>query len=1154
MLSSFVHLRARSTYSLLEGAIRIKPLAELAVKYQMPALALTDSDNMFASLDFSLTASGIGVQPIIGCILSMSAMDAGDSRHASKTPADQLLLLAKDNTGYHNLVKLCSKAHLEPAGGSGPLLSYESLTGKTEGLIALTCGPNGAIGKRLLNGHSEKAREALDQFREWFPGRLYIELMRHGLEAEQRTEAGFIELAFAAGVPLVATNDIHFTDEDMYVAHDALLCIKDGQYVTQGDRHRLTPEHRFKSPEEMQALFADIPEAIENTLAIAQRCAVKSTARQPILPRYADDEAESLREQARTGLEARLLNHVFTESMNEEERERMAKPYRERLEFELETIINMKFPGYFLIVSDFIRWSKEHGIPVGPGRGSGAGSVVAWALLITDLDPLRYGLLFERFLNPERVSMPDFDVDFCQDRRDEVITYVQGKYGADRVAQIITFGKLQARAVLRDVGRVLQLPYGQVDGICKFVPNNPAAPVTLEQAIAQEPALQNAIASDESVARMIDIARKLEGLNRHASTHAAGVVIADRPLDELVPLYRDPKSNMLVVQYSMKYAETAGLVKFDFLGLKTLTVLQKAVELVARKGIAIDLLKLPEGDPKTYAMLGKGDSTGIFQFEGQGMRDTLKRLKPDCLEDLIALGALYRPGPMDNIPTYISRKHGHEKPEYLHPKLEQVLRETFGVIIYQEQVMQIAQLLAGYSLGEADLLRRAMGKKIRSEMEAQRAIFVTRAVENGVPQAQATGIFDLIAKFAEYGFNKSHAAAYAVISYQTAYMKANYPVEFFAASMTYDMQNTDKLGIWREDAARADIKLLPPDINHSDVTFAPEGERAIRYGLAAVRNVGDAAMKSLVAERAKGGAFKSIWDLALRLDVHVMNRRQMEFLIKAGAFDSLARNRRQLFDSLDLIIGYNATIAREKESKQVSLFGGAGATESIPLPAMAACDDWEAMQRMEFENEALGFYLSSHPIQAYRGALTRLGVVPSQRLVERLGTGYAPIKIAGLVSKIKIRTSEKGRFAFVTLSDEGGVFEVSVFKEEILNRYRPLLESGKLIVAQADGKREESGARLILQSLQPLEDAIASVKSLAAPRKLRITVDSERAVTALRKVIGEANGSGTQLTLCATLDSSAQAEIALPGKYALTPQILMQIPTIEGVKECSEAA
>jgi DNA polymerase-3 subunit alpha len=1154
MAPRFLHLRARSTYSLLEGAIRIKPLVELAAKASMPALALTDQDNLFASLDFSSAAASAGIQPIIGCLLSFAPLDPNESRNSTQVVYDQLLLLAKDGTGYTNLIKLCSMAHLTPKDNSGPHLEYRHLDGHTDGLIALTAGIHGIVGKRLLTGRKEAAAQALQQLQGWFPGRLYMELMRHGLEAEKRIEAGCIALAQEMHIPLVATNDIYFADAGAHEAHDALLCIKDGRYVSEGDRRRVTPEHRFKLQDEMCALFADLPEALENTIAIAKRCAVMSPARAPILPRYADDEAESLREQARNGLEMRLASHVYKEGQNAAEREQIAAPYRTRLEFELQTIINMQFPGYFLIVSDFIRWSKENGIPVGPGRGSGAGSVVAWALLITDLDPLKYGLLFERFLNPERVSMPDFDVDFCQDRRDEVIAYVQKKYGAQRVAQIITFGKLQARAVLRDVGRVLQLPYGQVDGICKFVPNNPAAPVTLEQAIKMEPALQKAIDGDEQVERMVNIALKLEGLNRHASTHAAGVVIADRPLDELVPLYRDPKSDILVVQYSMKYAEMAGLVKFDFLGLKTLTVLQKAVELVARKGIHLDLLKLPEGDKKTYAMLSAGDSTGVFQFEGQGMRDALKRLKPDCLEDLIALGALYRPGPMDNIPTYIARKHGHEKPEYLHPKLEIVLRETFGVIIYQEQVMQIAQLLAGYSLGEADLLRRAMGKKIRAEMEAQRAIFVDRAVENGVPKPQATAIFDLIAKFAEYGFNKSHAAAYALVSYQTAYLKANHPVEFYAASMTYDMHNTDKLGIFREDAMRAGIALLPPDVNASHALFMPEGDNKIRYGLAALRNVGAQAMEMLVAERTRGGVFKDIWELASRVEGNVMNRRQLEYLVKAGAFDSMHKNRNQLMQSLDLVIGYAGTVAREKESKQVSLFASAGPEHQVALPAMPACNDWPAIERMEYENEALGFYLTSHPLQGYRAALQRLHTVPSNKFMDRLGGQYSSIRIAGLVSKIKIRTSEKGRFAFVTMSDEHGVFEISIFKEEILSRYRSLLEGGAMIVAQVDGKREESGPRMILQSLQPIEDAIAPVKDQVLPKKLRIGVETMSAVAALRQILGTPNGKGAQVVLRAQIDASHCAEVALPGLYALNTEMLMQIPVLEGVRDFQEAA
>ncbi len=1155
MNPSFIHLRARSTYSLLEGAIRVKQLVDLASKNKMPALALTDNNNLFASLDFSYTALGAGVQPIIGCLLTFQPEVDGDASRNTNDRAtfEQLLLLAKDETGYANLLKLGSRAWLEPDAASIPLLPYRALEGCTDGLIALTAGIHGGVGKRLLAGRREAADQFLQKLMRLFPDRLYIELMRHGLEAERRTEAAFIELAMAHRVPLVATNEVYFADAAMYESHDALMCIASGRYVPEPDRPRLNEEHYFKSPRQMCELFRDIPEALENTVAIARRCAVMSPSRKPILPTFAEDEAQMLRDVARAGLEERLTNHVLSEGLSDEDKDRLAKPYRERLEFEIETIIKMQFPGYFLIVSDFIRWSKDNGIPVGPGRGSGAGSLAAWALKITDLDPLRYGLLFERFLNPERVSMPDFDVDFCQDRRDEVIRYVQQKYGAERVAQIITFGKLQARAVLRDVGRVLQMPYGQVDSICKFVPNNPANPVTLAQAIEQEPALKKAIEDDETVAKMVDIALKLEGLNRHASTHAAGVVIGDRPLDELVPMYRDPKSDMRVVQYSMKYAEMAGLVKFDFLGLKTLTVLQKAVELVARKGVHIDLLKLPEGDKATYAMLSQGDTTGVFQMESAGMRDTLKKLKPDCLEDLIALVSLYRPGPMENIPTYTARKHGQEKPQYMHAKLEGVLRETFGVIIYQEQVMQIAQVLAGYSLGEADLLRRAMGKKIRAEMEAQRNIFVDRSVQNGVPKDQASAIFDLIAKFAEYGFNKSHAAAYAVVAYQTAYLKANHPVEFFAASMTLDIQNTDKLAIFREEAGRSGIKMLPPDVNASEAVFVPEGENAIRYGLGALKGVGEQAMKALALERAAGGLFRDVWQMASRLDSQVMNKRQLEAMVKSGAFDNLHKNRQQLFNALELVISHHQSSAREKASNQVSLFGDSSALKAT-TPALPLCEDWAPSQRMECENEALGFYLTAHPIQVYRAALQRISVVAANKLAGRLGSNYAPVKVAGLVSKMKIKSSEKGRFAFVTLSDESGVFEVSIFKEDILNRMRPLLTEGAMVVVHADGKKEEAGMRLILQSAVLMEEAIANVKHLAVPPKLFITLDSTRAAQSLRNVIGAPSAAGAQIALQVPLEEGQYAELTLPGKYALTPEKVLQIPTLEGIHDCREVA
>jgi|CXWL01.1.fsa_nt_gi DNA polymerase-3 subunit alpha len=1143
---NFIHLRAHSDYSLLEGAIHVKDLVKWCKAQKMPAIALTDSGNLFASLEFSLAAAEQGVQPILGCTLFIKPESAQDNRHASAQKPDHLVVYAQNETGWQNLLALVSKSYLQPAGETAPLLTMSDLQGYSEGLIALIGGVYGAVGKLLLAGRDALAEEKLLHLKELFPNRLYIELSRHGLPEEEMTEERFISLAYAHNISLVATNHAYFIKEEMFEAHDAFLCIADGAYVSDDSRRKLTPQHRLKTAQEMCELFSDIPEALANTVAIARRCSFVAQSRSPILPSFSIEgmsEADSLRAQAHKGLEERLSGYID----DEEKR----KPYFERLEFELDVIIKMKFPGYFLIVSDFITWSKAQGIPVGPGRGSGAGSVVAWALSITDLDPLRYGLLFERFLNPHRVSMPDFDIDFCQERREEVIHYVQQKYGKDRVAHIITFGKLQARAVLRDVGRVLQMPYTQVDRICKLVPNNPAAPVTLEQAIDIEPALQAAIKEDESVEKLVNISLKLEGFNRHASTHAAGVVIGDRPLSKLVPMYRDPKSEMQVVQYSMKYAESAGLVKFDFLGLKTLTVLVRAVHLVRERGIDIDLRKLPEGDKKTYEMLGRGDTVGVFQLESAGMRDTLKKLKPDCLEDIIALVSLYRPGPMENIPTYIARKHGEEKPLYQHPLLEQVLKETFGVIIYQEQVMQIAQLLAGYSLGEADLLRRAMGKKIKAEMEAQRSIFVERSVANNVAKKQAESIFDLIAKFAEYGFNKSHAAAYAVIAYQTAYMKANFPVEFIAASMTYDMGNTDKLSIFREDAAKFGIEVLPPDINKSEVLFSVDNG-AIRYALAAVRNVGAAAMEGVVAERNKNGVYKDVFDFVSRIPAEALNRRAMEFLIKSGAFDSLHPNRAELFAGIELLMAHGTACQRDRESQQVNLFGGVDESTKH-TPKLVTHADWSALEKLEHEFSAIGFYLSSHPMSGYASAIESLGVTPSSLLAEKLDGQYRPVKLAGIVMGKKIKVSDKGRFAFIQLSDMGGVFEVSVFNEMLLSQQRDNLENGKILLITADGKNEEAGVRLIAQNISLFDEALMKQQRIRGGGQFRIVINQPVALSSLHNLLGNPNSQGALVRLLAQVDAT-MTEIELPGKYALSPATLDKIRVIKGVVTAEEVA
>ncbi|NDF13374.1 MAG: DNA polymerase III subunit alpha, partial [Proteobacteria bacterium] len=832
----FIHLRTHSAYSLSEGAIQVKDLVKLAVKNKMPALALTDTGNLFGSLEFSVAAAEAGVQPIIGVSLSLVEKEPV----TLKESFSRILLLAKNDKGYKNLLHLVSLSFTESRSLLQPAVAFADLEGHTEGLIALTGGTDGPLAKPLLQGQQEVARRILGGLQERFRDNLYIELQRHGIKEEQAIEKSLVDLAMENDIPLVATNDVYFTDAEMFEAHDALICVADGRYLAEENRRRFTPEHGFKSADDMAKLFADIPEAIANTVVIAKRCGVMSEQRKPMLPTFTTEAGRSQEDE---------LRHIATEGLKK--RLTQVQPaateqaYFDRLDFEMNVINKMGFAGYFLIVSDFIRWAKANGIPVGPGRGSGAGSVVAWTMEITDLDPLRFGLLFERFLNPERVSMPDFDVDFCQDRRDEVIRYVQQRYGRDRVAQIITFGKLQARAVLRDVGRVLQMPYGQVDRICKMIPFNPQAPVTLSEAIEMDSELQKERDSDPSVARLLSIGLKLEGLYRHASTHAAGVVIAGQPLTELIPLYYDPRSDIPVTQYAMKHAEMAGLVKFDFLGLKTLTLIDNACKLIRDAGGSIEIEKIPFDDKPTYAMLAKGDTTGVFQMESAGMRDALRKMRPDTIEDIIALISLYRPGPMENIPTYIARKHGREKPDYLHPKLEGILKETFGVIIYQEQVMQIAQVLSGYTLGGADLLRRAMGKKIKAEMDAQEALFVDGAKNNNVDPEQAKSIFELVAKFAGYGFNKSHAAAYAVIGYQTAYLKANFPVEYYTASMNIDMGDTDKINTYRREAMKAGITILPPDINRSGAQFITERlaepkpggrKRAIRYALGALKN------------------------------------------------------------------------------------------------------------------------------------------------------------------------------------------------------------------------------------------------------------------------------------------------------------------------------
>src|SRR5262252_816696 len=1058
----------------------------------------------------------------------------------------RIVLLAARENGYRSLMRLNSRAFLETAPNEPPHLRLAWLEGETEGLIALTGGPGGPLNAAIVAGQGHLAELRCEALARLFGDRLYIELQRHGSGAERSAEPALIALAYAHGIPLVAANAPLFARQEDYEAHDALICIAEGRLVVETDRRQFTPEHRFKTRAEMAALFADLPEAVASTVEIARRCAFRPRVQAPILPRFsvgadgaAVDEAAELRKRAEAGLDRRIKAHGVAPG-------RTVEDYRERLAFELNVIEGMRYPGYFLIVSDFIQWAKAQGIPVGPGRGSGAGSLVAYALTITDLDPIRFGLLFERFLNPERVSMPDFDIDFCQDRRDEVIRYVQSRYGRDQVAQIITFGSLQARAVLRDVGRVLELPYGQVDKLCKLVPQNPAAPVALSRAIADEPRLQAARDSEPIVARAFAIAEKLEGLYRHASTHAAGIVIGDRRLDELVPLYRDPKSDMPVTQFNMKWVEQAGLVKFDFLGLKTLTVLETAVKLVAARGIEIDLSRIPLDDTKTYEMLARGETVGIFQVESQGMRRALVDMRPDRFEDLIVLVALYRPGPMANIPTYCARKLGHERTDYLHPKLEPILRATYGIITYQEQVQQIARDLAGYSLGRADILRRAMGKKDRKEMASQRDSFVSGAIERGIGHADAEVIFDTCAKFAEYGFNKSHSAPYALLTYQTAYMKANYPVELMAASMTLDMGNTDKLAEFRDEAERLGIKVEPPSINRSAVEFEVEGN-AIHYALAALRGVGRQAVESIMAARGER-TFADLADFGRRINPRALNKRVLESLAAAGAFDCIEPNRARSFAAVDAIM---ATAQRTQDDivrGQSELFGAATAQSSIAISTM---EPWLPAERLQREYDAIGFFLSGHPLDDYAAALKRLRVQSWGEFSRAVKNGVGAGRVAGtVVSRTERRTKSGSKMGIMGLSDPSGHYEAVLFAEG-LAQYRDLLEPGTAVLLFLTAEVQGDEVRARIQSVEPLDQAAARMH-----RGLRVFLrDAEPLVGVARRLEASqkgGNGNGAEaadgeVSMVLLLRNGSEVEVKLPGRFKVSPQIAGAIKAVSGV-------
>ncbi|MFU8819635.1 MAG: DNA polymerase III subunit alpha, partial [Desulfurivibrio sp.] len=1068
----FVHLHVHTQYSLLDGAIRLDRLLAKCKEYGMGAVAMTDHGAMFGALEFYVKAKKAGIKPLIGCEFYIAPESRTDkSAKSAGKAAYHLLLLAMDITGYRNLMKLASIAQMEGFHYK-PRIDMEVLAAHSEGLLALTACLHGLVPTMITRGDLAGAAREAGRLHELFPGRLYLEMQENGLAEQQVVNEGLKKLAAELNLPLVATNDCHYLNREEAQAHEVLLCIQTGKTMADAGRFRFsTDELFFKSPAEMKAAFAHCPEAVAETVKVAERCNLELDLSSHHFPDFPVPEGETLatlfESAARQGLEKRLAEIQALSGLAPEQEE----SYRLRLEHEIEVINKMGFPGYFLIVADFINWAKDREIPVGPGRGSGAGSLVAWAMRITDIDPLPYGLIFERFLNIERKSMPDFDVDFCMERRGEVIEYVQQRYGgAEHVAQIVTYGSMKAKAVIRDVGRALAMAYGEVDRIAKLIPEELG--ITLDKAIAQEPRLQDLMKRDPQVAELLTVAQILEGLNRHTSTHAAGVVISPQPMVEYLPVCRGPKGEVLT-QYDMKHTEMTGLIKFDFLGLKTLTVIDRALKLIKGDlGHAVDIAAIPMDDPKTYDLLCKGDALGVFQLESSGMRSLLMKMKPEVFSDLIALVALYRPGPLESgmVDDFVNTKHGRMVAKYPLPQLEPILKETYGVIVYQEQVMKIANVLAGYSLGDADNLRRAMGKKIAAVMDAEKGKFLAGCEKNAIDPKKSEHIFDLMAKFAGYGFNKSHSAAYALVAYQTAWLKAHYPAQFMAALLSCDMGNTDKVVRYINECKEHEIEVLPPDINESFPDFTVISDR-IRFGLAAVKNVGGSALESILEVRGQDGPYKSLEDFCLRVDGRKVNRRVVESLIKAGAFDSLGAKRSQLFAILDQALDQAQAAQRDRLSGQISLFAAMPQTQAdqattIELPDLP---EWDEKQRLLLEKETVGFYLTGHPLDKHRRELA--AVVDTDLHGLREWGDNQMVRVGGLIRQWKPHRSKKGAaMAFVTLEDTVDSVEVVIFPEAYA-ACAHLLGGDEPLVIQGKAQKEESGVKLIADTVDSLAEA-----------------------------------------------------------------------------------
>jgi len=1059
---NFNHLKIHTQYSICEGALQTSDLAKYCKENKIQSVGLCDSNNLCGALEFSEVIAKSKTQPIIGTQISIM----------HKNHIGKITLIAKNLQGYKNLIKLSSKSYLEIKSDEEPHCKVEDLEKYRTGLILLSGSVDGLIGKLFFKNLNNEISLLLNKFKKLYENDFYLEIQRHGDVGEDLFEKFLIYMAEKISVPLIATHEVFYLNKDMHEAHDAYMCVGEKTYVHAKDRKKYTSEHYLKSSEEMYKVFHDIPDALENNLNFPYKISYRPKNSSPILPNIQTNKSQNIDEllikDAQEGLNLKLDEYVFPNIKNDNKKEIINK-YNDRLKHEILIISKMKYASYFLIVADYIKWAKNNDIPVGPGRGSGAGSLVAWALSITDIDPIKFDLIFERFLNPDRISMPDFDIDFCEEKRDKVFGYLKQKYGKG-VAHIITFGKLKARMAFRDIGRVLGLPYIYVDKLCKMIPFDPSRPLSLEKAIAQEPRIKLEEDRDPRVKKLIEISKKLEGLNRNMATHAAGIVIPEKKLSEFVPLYKDPSSNSLlpVTQFDMYASENAGLVKFDILGLKTLTVISKTVSILKEKKIILDISKIKLDDNKIFELLSLGNTVGLFQLESAGMRDALVNMRPNKFEDIIALVALFRPGPMSNIPIYNQCKHGEKKPDYLHPKLKKILEPTYGVIIYQEQIMQIAQILAGFSAGEADILRRAMGKKKRIELEKQKERFVNGSIKNGITKDTANFIFKKIEPFADYGFNKSHAAAYAMIAYQTAYLKTYHPIEFIAASMSNELSNTDKLSEFFEELKRLKIKTQRPCINKCFPEFVTKND-TLYYALGAIKSVGFEAISQVVNERKKNGEFKSINDFISRVNPKNINKLQLEGLVKAGAFDSIFSNRKVLCDNIPNIIQHSKNISENKEQKQSSLFSD-DTNQASYLTNYKNLPNWLNNEILSKEFESVGFYLSNHPLEDFKHMLDQYKV---KLYSDFENNDDSEAFIAGTVMSIKERKSSKGNpFAIVKFSDSGKVYELFLFSDILENNRKHLTEGKSFLITVIKDKGSETNrfTRINVRKIVSLEE------------------------------------------------------------------------------------